>query len=304
MGSGLAACCFSVILSLVALANPSRRIASSGLQLPRDLRPTDYQTAEDVRLMIWFQKVDQNQITKVVDAHLLKPLVQDLSTRQVAMEGIEVTEGQCPQLNAAIDTCVRILHSRKKPRVFLSAQAKAPICTLNASEPIIVIDSSICSRFRDPAELRFLIGRELGHIQAGHVRWLSLVRVAQKLSAKVGSWGSFGMPDGSSVLLPFLQWARASEMSADNAGCICAQDAAAVERALVRLATGVESEPGIDVNADSYLRQVENGDLSKASELVLLFEQLSERVPFAPDRIRQVRQYQLSRRYHQIWKRE
>lgn len=304
----VAALALVAIFSLAAVgiakwSGGTKVAARHQLLVPIALEPADYQTAEDTRLMAWLQKADESAVMKALNAHVLKPLVADYRARKIAIEGIEIKEGQCSQLMEAVTQCVKILHLKVRPKVFVSTHSQVPVCCVNCAEPTLVVDAALCDRFREPAELRFLIGRELGHIQAGHVHWLSFVRWLQSGSVGTATWLRFGIPDGRTVLLPILRWARETEMSADNAGCICAQDGNAVERTLVRMATGLDNAPDFVVNANDYLRQVESRKLSKASEVEVLFEQLGQAIPFPAERIRQVRRFQLSRRYRDIWER-
>ena len=271
----------------------SARVCRKGLSLD------DYQTLDDARLTRWLGKLEQNRTAKMLDAHLIKPLIDDLNTRTLGVEGIEVTKHQFPQLNATVETCAQILHLRRTPRVFLSEHTTFPIATVNYSDPVIVIESSVLTRFKDPSDLRFLIGRELGHIQAGHVRWLTCIKKVKALVEKLSIVADSG---ATSALLPVLHWARASEMSADNAGAICAQDPRVGERVLVQLATGVEVSPDEALNIDAYLRQNQTEELSRVSEAVILCRALSNPVPFTPERIRQLRVYQTSERFSQLWK--
>lgn len=267
-------------------------------RVPRKLCFEDYQTVEDAQVMPFLRNLEQTKTTKAIDAHFIKPFVDDLSSRMVEVEGVEVTKDQFPQLNATIETCARILHLGRIPRVFVSEHTKLPIATINYSDPVVVIESGLLNRFRDPDELRFLIGREFGHIQAGHARWLTCVRQAKSFAVKMSSLTG---TRASTTLLPLLHWARGCEMTADNAGCLCAQNPKAVESVLVRLATGIDDPPEGVLNVDGYLRQSEETDLSRTSGAVLFYKALSDPIPFAPERIRQLRRYQSSERYHHIW---
>jgi Zn-dependent protease with chaperone function len=247
----------------------------------------------------WLRKFEETKAAKTVDAHIVRPLLDDVTTRTLAVEGLEVTEEQFPELNAIVMSCVHILHLERKPRVFISEKAQLPVITENCVEPVIVVEASVLTRFRDPPELRFLIGRELGHIQAGHVRWLSLIRQIQTLPSEIAL---FGGADTSPILLPLMHFAKGCEMTADNAGLICAQDRNAAERVLVQLATGIDGASCGGINIEAYLKQTQTVKLSDSSELVVLWRGLRDPVPFAPDRIRQLRQYQASAKFRALWK--
>jgi Zn-dependent protease with chaperone function len=132
----------------------------------------------------------------------------------------------------------------------------------------------------------------MGHIKASHLRLRLLIdQLARTLSR------SPIIPDELAVLplLPALKWAREAEMSADNAGLLCAQDLGAAERALMRLLLNLDEETIGAVNVDKYLAQKEGLGLSGISEAWFYLRQLSRSHPFVPDRIRQLREYRRER---------
>jgi Zn-dependent protease with chaperone function len=185
----------------------------------------------------------------------------------------------------------------KTPRVFLSEHAQFSTVTENYSEPVIILKACILDRFREPAELRFIIGRELGHVKTGHTRWNTLVRWMKSFADRLSI---FGETDTCLPLLPLLRWGREAEMTADNAGVICAQDQQAAERVVVRLATGVDEHAG-HIDVDAFLQQSNTEKLSGFSEFALLWQEWNRPTPFAPSRIRQFRQFRESSRYKALW---
>jgi hypothetical protein len=90
-------------------------------------------------------------------------------------------------------------------------------------------------------------------------------------------------------------------MTADNAGLICAQDLNAAERVLMRVATGIDDKNAAKIDIDAYLRQSERGQRSDISEFLVLWKQWNKPAPFAPSRIRQLRQYHESARFRALW---
>lgn len=299
----LCAICAGTILVQSQLHRPGHISAPNsrkGPQIPKRLSVQDYQTQEDLRIMAWLQKVERNPASQSIDRHFLKPVLDDSNTRDLQVEGIEVTREQFPELKEIIDTCAQILHVGHIPRAFVSDHASSPIVTENYSDPVLVFQSSLLSRFKfkDSAELRFLVGRELGHMQAGHVRWLAVSRRAKALADRMTFLGE---ARGGTALLPVLRWMRQCEMTADNAGLVCAQDLHVCEQVLLRLTTGVDEVPQGTLNVDAYLRQNDGKELSKTSAAILLCAALGKPVPFTADRIRQIRRFQASARYQQIW---
>lgn len=278
--------------------SPFSRVGRAHPTVPTRLVLKDFQTVEDARLMVLLRRAEHTPTMKVVDEHVIKPVSDDVRTRRLTLECVEVTADQFADLHSTVVVCTRILHLQKPPRVFLSNFTESSTATENYSEPVIVLHVSVLDRFRDPVEQRFLVGRELGHMKAGHTRWNTLGRRLKSLADRLSV---FGNVDCRLPLLPVLQWARQSEMTADNAGLICAQDQKVAERVLMRLATGVDDVAGTPMNVGAYLRQGEAEKLSGLSEVALLWRGWKGPVPFAPNRIRQLREYHDSARYKAIW---
>jgi Zn-dependent protease with chaperone function len=274
------------------------QIGEAHPKVPARLLLEDFQTPEDAERMVWLRRVEESAAFRALDGHLIKPASDDVRTRRLSLEAVEVTVDQFPDLHGAVVVCSRILHLGQPPRVFVSDQTEFLAVTENYSEPVIILHTSVLDRFRQPAELRFVVGRELGHIKAGHTRWNTLVRRMKCLADKLSV---FGNVDSSLPLVPVLQWARQSEMTADNAGLICAQDKNAGERVLMRLATRVEDPAGNPLNVNAYLRQGDAEKLSGLSEVALLWWEWNRPVPFAPNRIKQLRDYSNSERYKALW---
>ena len=248
--------------------------------------------------MAWLEKVDQSAFIKEIDSYLLRPLSDDVRTQMLALEGVEVTSKQFAELHVLVTDCARILHLEKVPRVFLAERTQFPAVTENYSEPVVILQSSILDCFKQPAELRFLIGREMGHVKAGHTRWHTLVRRTKTFADR---FSFLGDATTCAPLLPLLRWTRECETTADNAGLICAQDLKAAERVLIRLATGIDDESAARINIDAYLRQSERDQTSDISEFLVLWRQWNKPAPFAPTRIRQLRQYHESARFRALW---
>ena len=211
--------------------------------------------------------------------------------RELRIDGLEVSEHQFPEIHEAAQACARILHMTRVPRLFVSVPRPQPIISQNAAEPVVILQSATLNRFSDQTALRFLIGREFGKIQAEQVRWLTLVR---NLSRYTDGLSMMTAIAGHSLLLPALQFSRDCEMSADNAGLICAQDRIAAEKILIRLATGADGSTRTGINVQTYLNQSVADDLSAFSGCVAAWRKVSSAAPFCPERIRQLRDTSVS----------
>ena len=120
--------------------------------------------------------------------------------------GVRVGETQFPQLQAIVDECARKV-GIAAPHVFLRDDPFTPVVALGTGEPYaLVVSSEYLEHFGDD-ELRFLIGRELGHIAAGHTKLTSLLSANGR--------------ENAAVAIAFGAWLRTIEYTADRVGLLC-----------------------------------------------------------------------------------
>jgi uncharacterized RDD family membrane protein YckC len=104
------------------------------------------------------------------------------------------------------------------PLVFVRDDYYVPVAALGFGEPYaLVVSSHWVEAFRDD-ELTFMIGRELGHIAAGHTRYLSLLSVN-------GNENPF-------VSAIFGAWLRRCTLTCDKVGLLCCGSLDAAIRAI------------------------------------------------------------------------
>jgi tellurite resistance protein len=131
--------------------------------------------------------------------------------------------------------------------VFPSPSYNAACVKPEAGRLFVLFSSSLLEAF-EPAEIRFVMGHELGHHVFGHhdvpVGWI--LRGDQR-------------PDPR-LALDLTAWSRYAEVSADRAGAYCAQDLEAVAHALFKLASGL-SERLVNFDLADFLKQVDEMQL-------------------------------------------
>ena len=102
-------------------------------------------------------------------------------------------------------------------------------------QPFIVIHSAAIELL-DDEELRVLLSHELGHVMSGHALYRTIAAILALISL-----GALPTLAGLAVLpirLAFLEWSRKSELSADRAGLLGAQDIVAAQRVDMKMAGG------------------------------------------------------------------
>jgi Zn-dependent protease with chaperone function len=119
--------------------------------------------------------------------------------------------------------------------------------------PFIVIHSAAVELLDDD-ELRVLLSHELGHVLSGH----SLYRTIAAILAMV-SLGALPMLAELALLpirLAFLEWSRKSELSADRAGLLGAQDIVVAQRLDMKMAGGGRGSGFAgQLNVDAFMQQ-------------------------------------------------
>lgn len=143
----------------------------------------------------------------------------------------------------------------------------------------VMFSSSLLEAFRD-AELRFVMGHEIGHHVYGHhdIPIGYILRGEQKPPA--------------SLALQLFAWSRYAEISADRAGAHCAEDLEGVARALFRLASGLTGD-AVEFQLDEFLSQVdamqtEDAEPGQGAPM----EDWFSTHPFSPLRVKALKLYQ------------
>ncbi len=194
---------------------------------------------------------------------------------------VRVHEQQFPELFAVVRRCAGVLGVRV-PNVFLREDVIVPITAMGLGEPYSIVISSEWLRHFDEDELEFLIGRELGHIAAGHTRISSLFSASGR--------------DNPFIALVFGAWLRRTEYTADRIGLLCCRSADSAVRGIY--ATTFRALKGqVDLRAFIDQRRAIQTDPSLA-----MGEWLSE-MPYAVNRLKELERFAASPS-HAYWEAE
>lgn len=119
--------------------------------------------------------------------------------------------------------------------------------------PFIVVHSAAIELLDDD-ELRVLLAHELGHLMSGHALYRTIAAILALVSLGV-------LPVlAELVVLPirlaFLEWSRKSELSADRAGLLGAQDVVVAQRLDMKMAGGGRGDGFAgQLNVDAFMQQ-------------------------------------------------
>jgi Zn-dependent protease with chaperone function/uncharacterized RDD family membrane protein YckC len=182
---------------------------------------------------------------------------------------IRVHAGQFGHVYEIALECSRALRM-PVPNVFVRDDPLVPIVAVGIGEPYSLIISAQGVEHLTLPELRFLIGRELAHIEAGHTRITSLLSVNGRENAIV------------SIL--FGAWLRRIEYTADRAGLLCC---ASLESALSAISVSTFHLVGRTIDLTAFAEQQREIDAERA----LRIGEWVSSTPYATKRIAALRSF-------------
>lgn len=170
---------------------------------------------------------------------------------------VRVSATQYPRVHRVYLEAARTLDVQAYP---LYVQQGYPInaFAFGMQKPFIVLNSRTVEEL-DDAELRFVLGHELGHVLSGHTLYLTMMVVLYQLSL-------VGFPivgiAARAVLMALMEWHRKAELSCDRAGILAVQEPEAAMRTMLKFAGGTTD----DTNLADFIAQAEEyretGDLA------------------------------------------
>jgi Zn-dependent protease with chaperone function len=177
--------------------------------------------------------------------------------------GLRVHAGQFAHVHAVVEECARMLRM-PVPHVFVRDDPFVPVVGIGIGAPYaIVISAQFVEHFSDD-ELRFLIGRELGHIASGHTRFSSLL-------------SSNGRENGV-IAVAFGAWLRKIDYTADRVGLLCC---GSLETALRAIAVSTFHSVGRKIDLGAFAAQLKELN----AEPSLRMAEWTASTPYATNRV-------------------
>ncbi len=133
-------------------------------------------------------------------------LLISLGRGRLLGSSIRVHEKQFGDIAELVTDCARTLGT-SVPQVFVRDDPFVPLVAIGIGEPYALIISAQWVGHLKPQEMRFLVGRELAHIAAGHTRLTSLLSTNGR--------------ENPLVAFAFGAWLRRIEYTADRVGLLC-----------------------------------------------------------------------------------
>lgn len=213
--------------------------------------------------------------------------------RRLLADALRLTRSIAPEVAETLAACREMLGYQApvevyvRPDPMLNASAMRSVSGMG----IIVLSSRLLEVFSS-AELRFVMGHELGHLAFEH-HYLPMPATAL-------------IEDAAGVIVPrktalqLYHWARAAEISADRAGLVCGRDPRAAASGFFKLASGLASDR-VQPDLEAYARQTDSLASAPTARAKLEDDDTSldcfSTHPYNPVRVRAVVSFARSRAY-------
>ncbi|HEU0178970.1 MAG TPA: FHA domain-containing protein [Blastocatellia bacterium] len=196
---------------------------------------------------------------------------------------VRVGRRQFPELyDLAAKAAERLSHPQVL--IYVKRQSEMNIYTIGLwQQPIIVLTSSLVDQM-EPDNLQFFIGREIGHVTAGHI-WLRTL--LKPLGADVPIFGKLL----NSVV--FGDWINRTEFTADRAGFIACRSLTTTISTMLKFGVGVRLFEKLDIK--EFLDQINEVSDVRGHLTEIVAEQ-----PYLTRRIRSLVKFSLSERYKSL----
>jgi Zn-dependent protease with chaperone function/Tfp pilus assembly protein PilE len=180
----------------------------------------------------------------------------------VRTNGVRIDERQLPDLHARVKAAAQRIGITDLPAVYVvqGGGILNAFATKLLSRRYVILLSDLVDHCEDPRQLDFVVGHELGHFAAGHLKW-NLFLLPYRLVPWLGA----------------AYW-RACEYTCDRYGLAAAGDLEQSQRGLVVLAAGGRIAARVDLAAFASQRQESGGFWATVLELTSFHPLLSKRV--------------------------
>lgn len=182
--------------------------------------------------------------------HMLRKymaITTEQSLRLIALaSSVRVTDQQFSNLHRLFRESCRILDVSEMPELYVAQDPFLNAGAVGVDQPFIVLNSALIERLDDD-EIMALLGHELGHCMSGHVLYKTLLQLLIMLSAGISNV-PLGATAMTGIILALKEWDRKSELSADRAGLLVAQDPYTYYSLLMKMSGGSDYAQ-MDINA-------------------------------------------------------
>lgn len=202
------------------------------LLFPRGLMAEDYEHPLDRSGLKRFRKLGPlREGAKMFIKKVTEPMIH----ANLLGSSVLVSATQFPRIHRIAEAC-RLILDLPPVDIFIGRSSSnanlATALTWGTEEQCCIFMEVDQFEHLSDAELRFLLGREMGHIKSRHLLYLTIARTLSAGFASHKTLAVILLPIFNQFLVP---WQRAAVLTADRAGLVCAQDLVAASACLLKI---------------------------------------------------------------------
>lgn len=198
--------------------------------------------------------------------------------------GIEVSPSQYPRINRIYEEVLWALDAPERYPLYVAQSPPISAGAAGMDQPFIVMNA-ISVSLMDDNQLRYALGREVGHILSEHVLYKTMLQLMVRLS-RLAFVNTFSGMAYTAVMAALMEWDRKSELSSDRAGLLAMQDPDGVRMSILRAASGLRDGVSLDEFREQARRYEEDvGTLDNVARALAL---LNQRQNFPVQRLKEL----------------
>lgn len=239
----------------------------------KGLKLEDYQHESDKAAFLSLEKV--KAFDKAVD-WVIKNTVEEVTNVQQTGSSICVNQDATPDLFNLVNDVAATVDVSNVPQVYTRWGYDIYITTDGDKHPKMIVNTGTVDLLT-PAEQRFMIGHEFGHIKSNHLKYLLLCRY----------WSLYHsyIPGSTLLQIPLFYWSRMTDLTADRVGLLACQDINVALKTMIKLAGAPESLYD-NLNIEAFIEQAESFNISKMGVMNKIVEKISVMDNAAPWMVR------------------
>lgn len=259
------------------------------LRLP-GLDPREYEHASDRRSLDALARTPgmETLVTK-----FNRHAVERAFRIQYVGSNLKMTPRNLPEVHRVLQEVCDVLHLERLPELYIQNSESVDAVTVGVERPLIVLSTGHVDAL-SVEELRFAIGREVGHIKSQHVLYGQIAMLLPVLGEALGV-ATLGLSSlvSAGLELAIQRWQRMSQYTADRAGLLACQEPETAIHVMMKQA-GVPKKYAATVTVEEFItqaREFEGFDTSLGDRVVKVLSIMGQQRPWAVMRAAELLQW-------------